>query len=153
MRTCDLFNKYRDGELGAAEQSEFKSHMASCENCRTKMSLLNNLVYILKQEESQPMDLANRIAQKAFLKDESWAALVVSWLRPGPAWAAAFGMMLVLFSFLWVMSGKQRFDMYSEYQKLMDDESAISLGTSTSLSQVRTDSELMLWLAQGGNSQ
>jgi len=153
MRTCDLFDKYRDGELGSAEQSEFKSHLANCEDCRAKMSLLNNLVYILKQEESQPMDLANRIAQKAFLKDESWAALVVSWLRPGPAWAAAFGMMLVLFSFLWVMSGKQRFDMYSEYQKLMDDESAISLGTSTSLSQVRTDSELMLWLAQGGNSQ
>ena len=152
MRTCDLFNKYRDGELGSAEQSEFKSHLASCENCRTKMSLLNNLVHILKQEELRPLDLANQIAQRAFQKDESWSALVVSWLRPGPAWAAALSMMVVLFSFFWLMSGKQQFDMYSEYQKLMDDEAAINLGTTTSLSQARTDSELMLWLAQGGES-
>jgi anti-sigma factor RsiW len=153
MRTCDLFDNYRDGELGSAEQSEFKSHLASCDNCRAKISLLNNLVHILKQEESQPLDLANRIAQKAFLKDESWADLVVSWLRPGPAWAAALGMMLVLFSFLWLMSGKQQLDMYSEYEKLMDDEAAINLGASTSISQVRTDTDLVLWLEREGGSQ
>jgi anti-sigma factor RsiW len=153
MRTCDLFDKYRDGELGSAEQREFKSHLASCENCRAKMSLLNNLVHILKQEESQPMDLANRIAQKAFLKNESLADLVISWLRPGPAWAAALSMMLVLFSFLWLMSGKQQLDMYSEYEKLMDDEAAINLGASTSISQVRTDTDLVLWLEREGGSQ
>jgi anti-sigma factor RsiW len=153
MRTCDLFDNYRDGELGSAEQSEFKSHLASCDNCRAKISLLNNLVHILKQEESQPLDLANRIAQKAFLKDESWADLVVSWLRPGPAWAAALSMMLVLFSFLWLMSGKQQLDMYSEYEKLMDDEAAINLGASTSISQVRTDTDLVLWLEREGGSQ
>jgi len=153
MRTCDLFDKYRDGELESAEQSEFGSHLAVCESCRSKTALLNNLVSILKQEESQPQDLANRIAQKAFAKDESWSALVVSWLRPGPAWVAALSIMLILFSFLWVLSGKQQFDTYSEYQMLMDDEAAINLGASTSLSQVRNDSEDMLWLAQGGESQ
>ena len=51
------------------------------------------------------------------------------------------------------MSDKQQLDMYSEYEKLMDDEAAISLGTSISLSQVRTDSDLVLWLARGGISQ
>ena len=151
MRTCDLFDKYRDGDLDSGEQSGFKSHLAICDNCRTKMSLLNNLVYVLKQEESPPLDLASQIARKAFLKDESWASLVVSWLRPGPAWAAALGMMLVLFSFLWLMSGTQQFDMYSEYENLINGEAAINLSTSTSLSQVRTDSELVLWLEQEGN--
>ncbi|MBN1569046.1 MAG: zf-HC2 domain-containing protein [Acidobacteria bacterium] len=153
MRTCDLFDKYRDGELKSAEQAEFKSHLTVCEACRTRMALLNNLVSILKQEESRPLDLANRIAQKAFAKDESLSSLVVSWLHPGTAWAAALSMMLLLLSFLWATSGKQQFDTYSEYLKLMDDEAAINLSISASMSQVRTDSEVMLWLAQGGESQ
>ncbi len=153
MRICDLFDKYRDNELESDEKREFGLHLELCESCRARMSLLNNLVSILRQEESRPLDLANQIAQKAFAKDESWSALVVSWLRPGPAWAAALSMMLVLFSFLWATSGKQQFDTYSEYQKLMDDEAAITLGTGNGLSQVRNDSEVMLWLAQGGESQ
>jgi hypothetical protein len=153
MRICDLFDKYRDGELESAEQSEFQSHLATCENCRTKTSLLNNLVHILRQEESQPMDLANQIAQQAFLKRESWAALVVTWLRPVPAWAAAFSMMLVLFSFLWFMPGKQNLDFYSEYEKLMSETESINLVTNTSISQVRSDSELVLWLEREGKSQ
>lgn len=153
MRRCELFDKYRDGELGAAEQRAFESHLAVCDRCRTKMALLNNLVSVLKLDVPRSSDLANRIAQKAFQKDDSVASLVVSWLHPGPAWAAALGMMLVLFSFLWFRSGKPQFDMYSEYEKLMSSESAITLDTNTSLIQVRADSEVLLWLAQGGVSQ
>jgi anti-sigma factor RsiW len=153
MHTCDLFDKYRDGELEAAEQGEFESHLAACDCCRTRMALLNNLVRILKQEESRPLDLADQIARKAFQKDDSWASLVVSWLRPGPAWAAALSMMLVLFSFVWLMSNRQQLDVYSEYEKLMNNETAITLESSTSLTQVRSDSEVMLWLAQGGESE
>jgi anti-sigma factor RsiW len=153
MHVCDLFDKYRDDELGAAEQREFESHLATCNGCRTRRALLNNLVRILKQEELRPLDLADRIAQKAFQKDDFWASLVVSWLRPGPAWAAALSMMLVLFSFVWLMSGRQPLDVYSEYEKLMNNETTITLETSTSLTQVRSDSEVMLWLAQGGDSQ
>ncbi len=153
MRLCDLFDKYRDGEMGAVEQREYETHLAGCSDCKLKTSLLNNLVQILKLDESRPLDLADRIAQKAFQKDDSWASLVVSLLRPGPAWAAALSMMLVLFSFLWLMSGNQQFDMYSEYEKLMNNESAITLETNTSLTQVRADSEVLLWLAQGGVSQ
>lgn len=153
MRACNLFDKYRDGELGSAERGEFEFHLSDCECCRTKLSLLNNLVHILRQEESRPLDLAETIARKAFQKDDSWASLVVSWLRPGQAWAAALSMMLVLFSFLWLMSGKQQFDMYSEYEWLMNDESAISLETTTSLTQVRNYGEVVRWLAEGGESQ
>jgi len=153
MRICDLLDKYRDGELGSAEGAEFESHLKNCELCRTKMFLLNNIVQVLRKDESRPLDMAEQIARKAFQKDESWASLVVSWLRPGQAWAAAVSMMLVLFSFLWFMSGKQPFDMYSEYERLMNDEAAINLEASSSLAQVRNDSEVMLWLAQGGETQ
>jgi anti-sigma factor RsiW len=153
MRTCSLFDRYRDGELGPAEQSKFQSHLAICEDCRGEMALLNNLVHILKQEEIPSLDLANRIARRAFLEQESWAALVVSWLRPGPAWAAALSIMLVLFSFLWLMPGSQKLDTYSEYEKLMSEAEDINLSLSTSISQARSDSELVLWLQQEGTSQ
>ena len=75
MRTCDLFDKYRDGELASAEQSAFQSHLAICEDCRMKMALLNNLVQVLRQEEVTPMDLADSIARKAFQRDQPWDAL------------------------------------------------------------------------------
>jgi hypothetical protein len=153
MRTCSLFDKYRDGELGLAEQNEFQSHLAVCEDCRGKMALLNNLVHVLKQEEIPSLDLANRIARRAFLEQESWAALVVSWLRPGPAWAAALSIMLIFFSFLFLMPSSQKLDTYSEYEKLMSEAEDINLSPSTSISQVRSDSELVLWLQQEGTSQ
>jgi anti-sigma factor RsiW len=153
MHTCDLFDKYRDQELEAAEQRQFESHLAACDCCRTRMALLNNIVHILKQEELRTLDLADQIARKAFQKDDSWASLVVSWLRPGPAWAAALSMILVLFSFAWLLSSRQQLDVYSEYEKLMNNETAITLDSSTSLTQVRSDSEVMLWLAQGGESE
>jgi hypothetical protein len=152
MRICDLFDKYRDGELGFEEKSEFQYHLAICESCQTKMSLLNNLVHILRQEESQPVDLANEIARRAFLKNESWAALVVSWLSPGPAWAA-LSLILVLFSFLWLFPGRKQLDFYSEYERLMNETDAAALGASTSISQIHNNSELILWLEQEGNSQ
>ena len=153
MRICDLFDKYRDGELGSAEQSEFQLHLAVCEECRGKISLLNNLVHILKQEEIQPVDLARQIARRAFQEQDSWSTLVISWLRPGPAWVAALGMTIALFSFLWLKPIGQKLDFYSEYEKLMSDTETVNLSSSTSISQVRTDSELVLWLEQGGRSQ
>jgi hypothetical protein len=155
MRICDLFDKYRDGELGPAEQSEFQSHLAVCRDCRGKMSLLNNLVHVLKQEEIRPLDLANQIAQRAFQEQDSWSTLVISWLRPGPAWVAALGMMIVPFSFLWLKPIGQKLDFYSEYEKLMSETESINLSSSTivSQSQAHTDSELVLWLEQEGQSQ
>jgi len=150
MSTCNVFDKYRDGELNSVERNKFEGHMTVCEGCRTRMTLLNNIVHVLKQEEMNPLDQADRIARQAFKSGNSWDALVVSWLRPGHA-LAALTLGLVLFSFLWIMPEKQQINPYSEYEKLMDEADEIALGMN--VSQVSNDSELMLWLKQGGDSQ
>jgi hypothetical protein len=150
MRTCELFDKYRDGELGAAGQKEFQSHFPVCENCRTKMALLNGLAYVLKREEMKPLDIADQIARKAFQKGLSWDALVVSWMRPGPV-LVALSLMLVLFSFLWLLPGNGQVSAYTEYEKLMDE--AESINSKASLSQVSSENALGIWLQQEGNSQ
>jgi anti-sigma factor RsiW len=150
MRTCDLFDKYRDGELESAERSEFQSHLAGCEDCRTKMNLLTNLVQVFRQAEVRPLDLADQIARQAFLKDRSWDAIVVSWLRPGPV-LAALSLILVLFSFFWLLPGNSQGSAYSEYQRLMDE--ADSINQKASLLQAGNESALGIWLQQEGNSQ
>jgi len=150
MRTCDVFDRYRDGELDSAGRSAFHAHLLVCEHCRTEATLLNNLVCVLRQEKLHPLDLAERIAHRAFGRSEPWDALVVSWLRPGPA-LAAVALMLVVFSFLWLMPGNQPADGYSEYETLMDEADAVNVGPS--VSQVHTDSELVMWLEQEGNTQ
>lgn len=150
MNTCTEFDKYRDGELGADERNSFESHLAVCEDCRTKISLLNNLVCVLKLETSQPPDLSYRIARRAFRQGNTWDALVLSWLRPGPA-LATLTIMLALCSFLWLAPGSGKETAYSQYENLMEKADTLNLGNS--LSQVPTDSELVLWLEQEVNSQ
>ena len=150
MRTCDLFDKYRDGELEASGQKEFHAHLLICEDCRAKTALINNLVLVLKQEEIRPLDMADQIARKAFLKGKSWDALVVSWMRPGPV-LAALSLMLVLFSFLWLLPGNGQVSAYSEYEMLMDEADFIH--QKAGLSQVSSESALGIWLQQEGNSQ
>jgi hypothetical protein len=115
------------------------------------MSLLNNLVRILRQEEVRPVDLANQIARQAFMGRESWAALVVSWMRPGPAWAA-LSLIIVLFSFLFLMPGNQEIDIYSEYEKLMDEIESVGLDTNAAIFQSTGDMDPMLWTEQEGLS-
>ncbi len=150
MRICNVFDKYRDGELDSAERNEFEKHMAVCEDCRTKMALLNNIIHVLKQGEIHPVDQADLIVRKAFGLGNSWDALVVSWLRPGQA-LVALTLMLILFSFLWIMPENQKINAYSEYQKLMNETDGILLGMSVSTDH--NDSEHMLWLEQEGHSQ
>jgi anti-sigma factor RsiW len=150
MRICDLFDKYRDGEMKASEQKEFQAHLLTCEDCRAKTVLLNNLVQVLKQEEIRPLDMADQIARQAFQKDKSWDALVVSWLRPGPV-LAALSLVMVLLSFLWLLPGKGQVSAYSEYEKLMDEADSIS--QKADLPQVSSESALGIWLQQEGSSQ
>ena len=150
MRICKLFDGYRDDELGPAERSLYESHLAACEDCRSRMSLLNNLVRVMKAEEVRPLDLADQIAQRAFERGHSWDFEILTWLRPGPA-LAALTLMIALFSSLWIVTRSQQAIVYSEYEKLMDEVDAVSL--SSRMSQVRNDNELNLWLEQEGNSQ
>jgi hypothetical protein len=112
------------------------------------MSLLNNLVRVIKAEEVRPQDLADRVARRVFEREHSWDFEVLTWLRPGPA-LAALTLMLVLFSSLWIVSRNQQVATYSEYEKLLDEVDAVSL--STRMSQVRSESEFDLWLEQEGN--
>lgn len=149
MHTCDLFDKYRDEELEDSERNVFASHLASCEECRMRMSLLNNLVYVLKQDVMQAPDLADRIARKAFQKASSWDALVASWFKPRFAMAAA-GLVLVLFSFMWLLPGNQAIASYTEYEILLNQAEASNLAGNL---LVKNDNELVLQFVQGGNIQ
>ncbi len=150
MHTCNDFDKYRDGELNPSERSEFKAHLVTCEECRTKKALLNNLVLVFKQEEVRPLDLADQIARRAFQQDDSWSALIISWMRPGPA-LAALALVFVLFSFLWILPANQQpVSAYSEYEKMLSEADASNM---VSASQIYSDGELAVWLTQEGNQQ
>jgi len=150
MSNCDLFDRYRDKEMNAAERSDFESHLTACGSCREKMALLDNVVRIIRQEELQPVDLAERISEQAFRRGRSWDALVLSWLRPGQA-LAALALALVFISFIWLAPGYRQADTLTEYEELMRQADAILAGTG--LSQAGNDSEFMVWLQQEGNPQ
>jgi hypothetical protein len=150
MSTCNVFDKYRDGELSPAERSAFEEHLAVCADCGSKTALLNNIVYAMQQERINPVDQADLIAQKAFSRGTRWDALVVSWLRPGPA-LAALTLVLVLFSFLWIIPGSQPINAYSEYERLMDE--TVAIDPDVSVPQTGNDIELVLWMNQEGYSQ
>jgi hypothetical protein len=150
MKTCRLFDKYRDGELDDTARIEYERHLRSCEDCGLRMTLLNNLVHVMKKEEIRPRDLSAEIARRAFQPGKSWDALIVSLLRPAPA-LAALALFVVLCSTLWVVSEKWQRNTVYEYQKLMDEADAI--GVETRVSDVRTDSELVIWLEQEGVSE
>jgi predicted anti-sigma-YlaC factor YlaD len=150
MEICKLFDKYRDKELGGADRGRFEAHLATCDECRTKMARLNNLVCVLNRDRVPQIDLSEQIARKAFAQGRSWDFLVVSWLRPGPAFAT-LALIFVLFSFLWLVPSLRRVNGNSEYEKLMDEADAIYI--SSSISEVRSDSDLVIWLQEEGNSR
>ena len=151
MRLCDLFDKYRDGELDRVEKEDFEAHLAECADCRAKMSLLDNLAFILKQDPAiMPVDLSRQIAGKAFHQKKTWDALVIGWLRPGPAFAA-LALVCVLFSTLWLVPNYRQTSAFSEYEKLIDEANSMNLDSS--ISRVQKDMALIVWTEQGGKSQ
>jgi len=58
------FDKYRDRELDLLIGANLSPIWQPATIAGMKMSLLNNLVHVLKQEELRPMDLANQIARQ-----------------------------------------------------------------------------------------
>lgn len=148
MNLCCLFDKYRDGELDEVEQGRFEVHVASCQECRTKATLLDNLVGVLRKEVHS-LDIADRIARAAFRKKNSWDALVISWLHPRPVMATV-AMLLALFSVMWLVPGWQGSG-YSEYETLLDEAEARSL--KSRVLQSGSDSELVMWLEQEGDER
>ena len=151
MKICKLFDKYRDKELEEADRSRFEAHLAACDECRTKMTRIDNLVYVLNQDAVPQVDLSQQIARKAFEEGRSWDFLVVSWLRPGTA-LATLALMFVLFSFAWLAPNLRRVvNTNSEYEKLMEEADAASIGSR--VSELRSDSDLVIWLQEEGNSR
>jgi hypothetical protein len=151
MRVCNQFDKYRDGELSRIEGREFENHLAECADCRAKMSLLNNLTFILKQDPAiMPVDLSGQIAAKAFRQNKTWDALVVGWLRPGPAFAA-LALVCVLFSALWLVPNYKPTNAFSEYEILLEEANSINLDSS--IQQIQSDTELISLLEREVNSQ
>ena len=150
MNTCDLFDRHRDRELSQIEQESFEAHLKECNECKAKNALLNNIVQIYKTEERSMPDLSIQIARQAFRKLNSWDALVVSWLRPGPAFAAV-AIFAVLVSTLWVYSSfRQSAYTYSEYEKLMYESDSATLDSRAL--QSRTYSELVELIDQEGKT-
>ena len=151
MKTCNLFDKFRDGELSQTERREFEAHLAECADCGAKMSLLNNIAVILKRDPAVlTVDLSGRIARNAFHPNKTWDSLVIGWLRLGPAFVA-LSLIALLFTALWLVPGYQPINAYSEYEMLMDEANATNLNAS--ISQIQSDTELILWLEQEAKSQ
>ena len=151
MGLCNLFDKYRDGELSRVEGRDFEAHLTECADCREKMLLLDNLAFVLKQDPvMMPRDLSRQIAKKAFRQNKSWDALVIGWLRTGPAFAA-LALACALFSALWLVPNYQPTSAYSEYEKLLDEANSMNLDSS--ISQVKRDIELIVQLEHEVKSQ
>ena len=91
------------------------------------------------------VDLSGKIAEKAFRQNKTWDALVIGWLRPGPAFAA-LALVCVLFSALWLVPNYQPTSAYSEYEKLMDKAETINLDTDSL--QIQNYTELILLMEQ-----
>lgn len=151
IRICDWFDRYRDGELNTDDQKRFEEHLQHCENCLTNTRFLNSLVHALKlQELEMPAAPPARIARNAFEKSGTWDTLLVSWMRPTPAWSALV-LLMILVSILWIMPNLQQTNANGEYDVLMMESDPADLGGSAPKAQ--TDEDLVSWLKQGGNTQ
>jgi len=151
VRHCSWFDCYRDGELNPAQKAEFEAHLAICNDCRMKAQLLDRLVRVLELEEvGSPTTPGDLIAARAFEEPPSWDDVLVSWLRPAPAWSAV-ALLLILLLFAWGAPGTQPASVPGEYETLMSQrDQADPIGSpSGSL----TDDDLERWLEQRGNTQ
>ena len=150
MKICTLFDKYRDGELGRAERENFHAHLEGCPNCQGKLVLLNNLALVLKKDPVVMTDLSGQIAKKAFRQNRTWDTVLIGWLRPGPAFAA-LSLLCLLFSTLWIVPNYKPTNAFSEYERLMDEASAVNMDSSISL--IQSDAELVVWMEQEAKSR
>jgi anti-sigma factor RsiW len=144
---CDLFNRYRDGMLDPDQAIRFESHLTECDQCRPRLFLLNNMVDAIRDQEMPVLQHSPAdIAARAYAQGESWDALLLSWLKPMPAWS--FAALLVIFAFLWVVPFVQQSASKSNYEDLMTSSDQAG-DTVAGLS----DAELEIWLEQGGAIQ
>ena len=141
---CRLIDRYRDGELEAPLRAGFEAHLGECPSCRGTIALLNNLVRILHPAQPPiPPAMPERIARQAFKRARKWDTMVISWLRPAPAWVA-LAVSIAFITFLWISPMIQTQDFYSEYETLLSGPSSISAP------QIQTPEDFATWLEEGG---
>ena len=144
---CDLFNRYRDGMLNPEQTILFESHLAGCSQCQPRLNLLNNLVDALKKQDMPVLkDSPGKIAARSYEQSGSWDFLLLSWLKPLPAWSLAA--LLVIVAFLWIAPFAQQPASSGDYEDLMTSVDQTG-DTVAGLS----DAELEGWLGQGGAIQ
>ncbi len=150
-RLCDRFDQYRDGSLDPEQQRQFESHMAGCQECRTRSILLNNLVSAVRNRDLPDLVIRpERVADNAFERCASWDVLFLSWLRPVPAWSA-LALLAILLSFLWAVPfASQTGNTEYEAPLLIEvDQATQGANAETNL----TDDQFELWLEQGGTAK
>lgn len=144
---CDLFNQYKDGMLNPEETIRFEAHLAECSHCRPRLYLLNNMVNAIRNQDMPVLkDSPGKIAARAYEQGRSWDALLLSWLKPLPAWS--FAALLILFAFLWIAPSAQQPASTGNYEDLMT-----SVDQATSAVPDLSDAALESWLEQGGAIQ
>jgi hypothetical protein len=145
---CDLFNRYRDGTLDQEQKHQFESHLAACEECRTRLILLHNLVHFIRNQEI--MDTAGpseQIADRAYEHSDAWDSRFLCWLKPAHA-LCGMAVLLIFVSFLWVGSLTQQPAAANDYELLFTGGDQ-SVGTVANL----PDAEFESWLEQGVNAK
>ncbi len=144
---CDLFNQYRDGMLDPEQMIQFESHIGRCSRCRPRLMLLDNLVGVIKNQDLRALnDSPRNIAARAYEQGKSWDVLLLSWLKPLPAWSMAA--LLVVVAFLWIAPLIQQPATSGNYEDLMT-----SVDQAGSNVAGITDADLENWLEQGGAIQ
>jgi hypothetical protein len=144
---CDLFNQYRDEMLDPEQTIRFESHLAGCNQCQRRLFLLKNVVHAIRnQDMPNPIYTPEKIAVRACQQSGSWDVLLLSWLKPFPAWSMAA--LLVMVAFLWIAPSFQQPSSGSNYEDLMTSVDQVG-NTVAGLS----DAEFENWLEQGGAIQ
>ncbi len=141
---CNFFNQYRDGMLDPEQTIRFESHLEGCNLCRPRLLLLNNMVEAIRNQDMPILkDLPGKIAARAYEQGRSWDAMLLSWLKPLPAWS--FAALIVIAAFLWIAPFIQQSAPSSNYQDLMP-----SIDQEKNTISALSDAELENWLEQGG---
>ena len=149
MKNCELFNRYRDGELDDSEKEAFRRHLATCEACARTNALLDNLVSVMRHETVPMMtDMAERIARLAFQRTSTWDSLLAYWFRPRLAFMTAC-LSLALCVFIW-FAPENRPDNSMAYEMFLNQADASD--PASELLAVGS-SDFVFMLIQGGDTE
>ena len=146
MKSCELLDRYRDGELDDSRTEEFRRHLASCRECGTSNAVLNDLVSVMRRETVPMTDMADKIARMAFQRISSWDGLLACWFRPGLAFTAAC-LSVILCVFIWFVPESQPTDHMAYETLLYMADVSDPAGELLTVS----DSDFVLTLLEGGN--